>query len=52
MTAKEKIRIEIERQISAIDKCPKVTDTQVAVLAGNKAVLNKRLSFIDSLSDN
>ena len=40
---------EIERQISAIDNCPKLTDTQIAVLEGNKVVLTKLLSFLDTL---
>ena len=43
---------EIERQISAIDNYPKHTDIlniQIAVLEGNKVVLTKLLSFIDTL---
>ena len=40
---------EIKRQLFAIDKCPKLTDTQIAVLEGNKIVLTKLLSFIDTL---
>ena len=40
---------EIKRQISAIDDCPKITNTQISVLAGNKVVLIKLLSFIDTL---
>ena len=40
---------EIERQISAIDNCPKLTGTQIAVLEGNKVVLTKLLSFINTL---
>ena len=43
---------EIERQISAIDNYPKLTDTlniQIAVLEGNKVVLTKLLSFLNTL---
>ena len=40
---------EIERQISAIDNCPKITVTQISVLEGDKVVLTKLLSFIDTL---
>ena len=40
---------EIERHISAIDNCPKFTDTQIVVLEGNKVVLLKLLSFLDTL---
>ena len=43
---------EIERQISAIDNYPKLTDTlniQIAVLEGNKVVLTKLLSFLDTI---
>ena len=40
---------EIERQISAIDNCPKITNTQISVLEGDKVVLTKLLSFIDTL---
>lgn len=40
---------EIKRQISAIDDCPKLTNTQIAVLEGDKVVLTKLLSFIDTL---
>lgn len=40
---------EIRRQIFAIDKCPKLTVTQIAVLEGNKVVLTKLLSFLDTL---
>ena len=40
---------EMERQLFAIDNCPKLTDTQIAVLEGNKVVLTKLLSFLDTL---
>jgi len=40
---------EIKRQLSAIDDCPKLTNTQIAVLEGDKVVLTKLLSFIDTL---
>lgn len=40
---------EIRRQISAIDDCPKLTNTQIAVLEGDKVVLTKLLSFLDTL---
>jgi len=40
---------EINRQIMAIDNVPKITDTQIAVLSGNKVILTKLLSFIDTL---
>ena len=40
---------ELKRQISAIDNYPKLTDTQIAVLEGNKVVLTKLLSFIDTI---
>ena len=46
---KDALVAEIERQISAIDNYPKLTDTQIAVLEGNKVVLTKLLSFIDTL---
>ena len=49
---KNDIVAEIERQISAIDNYPKLTDTlniQIAVLEGNKVVLTKLLSFLDTL---
>ena len=41
---KDALVAEIERQISAIDNYPKLTDTlniQIAVLEGNKVVLTK-----------
>lgn len=40
---------EIERLIAALDKCPKLNDTQIAVLAGDKVLLLKLLSFLDTL---
>lgn len=40
---------EIKRQISAIDDYPKLTNTQIAVLEGDKVVLTKLLSFLDTL---
>lgn len=40
---------EIKRQILAIDNASKITDTQIAVLSGNKVTLTKLLSFIDTL---
>ena len=40
---------EIRRQISAIDDCPKLTNTQIAVLEGDKVILTKLLSFLDTL---
>lgn len=40
---------EIKRQILAIDNTPKITDTQISVLSGNKVTLTKLLSFIDTL---
>ena len=40
---------EIKRQILAIDNTPKITDTQISVLSGNKVILTKLLSFIDTL---
>jgi len=47
--SKSALVAEIERQISAIDNCPKITDTQISVLEGDKVVLTKLLSFIDTL---
>ena len=49
---KDALVAEIERQISAIDNYPKLTDTlniQIAVLKGNKVVLTKLLSFLDTI---
>ena len=46
---KDAIVTEIERLISSFDKCPKLNDTQIAVLAGNKVLLLKLLSFLDTL---
>ena len=46
---KSAIVAEIKRQILAIDKMPKITDTQISVLSGNKVILTKLLSFIDTL---
>ena len=46
---KSAVVAEIERQILAIDKMPKITDTQISVLSGNKVILTKLLSFIDTL---
>ena len=49
---KDKVVEEIERQISAIDNYPKLTDTlniQIAVLEGNKVTLTKLLSFLNTL---
>ena len=46
---KDALVAEIERQISAIDNYPKLTDTQIAVLEGNKVVLTKLLSFLNTL---
>ena len=40
---------EIERQILAIDNTPKITDTQISVLSGNKVTLTKLLSLLDTL---
>ena len=40
---------EIERLISSFDKCPKLNDTQIAVLEGNKVLLLKLLSFLNTL---
>ena len=40
---------EIKRQISAIDDYPKLTNIQIAVLEGDKVVLTKLLSFLDTL---
>ena len=50
--SKSALVAEIERQISAIDNYPKLTDTlniQIAVLEGNKVVLTKLLSFLDTI---
>lgn len=50
--SKDALVAEIERQISAIDNYPKLTDTlniQIAVLEGNKVTLTKLLSFINTL---
>lgn len=49
---KDALVAKIERQISAIDNYPKLTDTlniQIAVLEGNKVVLTKLLSFLNTL---
>ena len=46
---KSAVVAKIERQILAIDKMPKITDTQISVLSGNKVILTKLLSFIDTL---
>jgi len=46
---KDALVAEIKRQILAIDNMPKITDTQISVLSGNKVILTKLLSFIDTL---
>ena len=40
---------EIKRQILAIDTIPKTTETQISVLSGNKVILTKLLSFLNTL---
>jgi len=40
---------EIERLMASFDKCQKITDTQIAVLAGNRTLLLKLLSFVNTL---
>ena len=46
---KDAVVAEIERQILTIDNTPKITDTQISVLSGNKVILTKLLSFINTL---
>lgn len=46
---KDALVAEIERQILAIDNTSKITDTQIAVLSGNKVILTKLLSFLNTL---
>lgn len=51
MTDKEKIRDEIERLISSMERQPKVNETQALVYSANKTILYKLLGFIDSMQE-